>query len=236
VTTPAPSGAPTPATYALIHGAGDVGWYWHLDLPVDDDAAGLSDYTDAVVDAVGDRGDVVVVGHSFGAYVAPLVCARVPARLLVLVAPMIPAPGETANDMFADTGYGSDASEPGEDRSERAIFYHDVDPALAAEALSRGRPQSETPGREPWPLPAWPRVPTRCLVCRDDRLFSIAWLRRVARDRLGVTPDEMDGGHTPALSRPAELARRLEAYRAEVWGSADAAREGRAPREPTRPA
>ncbi len=48
----------------------------------------------------------------------------------------------------------------------------------------------------------------------DDRLFPPGFLRRVARDRLGITPDEIDGGHTPALSRPHELADRLEAYAA----------------------
>ena len=47
------------ATYALIHGPGDVGWYWHLvaadlrarghdvvapDLPCEDPSAGLADY------------------------------------------------------------------------------------------------------------------------------------------------------------------------------------------------
>jgi len=36
---------------------------------------------------------------------------------------------------------------------------------------------------------------------------------RVARERLGIDPDEMESGHLPALSRPRELAERLEAYR-----------------------
>jgi glycosyltransferase involved in cell wall biosynthesis len=40
-------------------------------------------------------------------------------------------------------------------------------------------------------------------------------LRGQTRERLGITPDEIDGGHTPALSRPHELADRLEAYAAE---------------------
>jgi hypothetical protein len=53
------------------------------------------------------------------------------------------------------------------------------------------------------------------LICRDDRLFPLAFSRRVARQRLNVTPDEIDGGHTPALSRPRELADRLEVYAAE---------------------
>jgi hypothetical protein len=40
-------------------------------------------------------------------------------------------------------------------------------------------------------------------------------IRRVARERLGITPGEIDGGHSPALSRPQELVDRLEAYAAE---------------------
>lgn len=219
----------TIATYVLIHGAGDVGWYWHLveaelrkrghdvvamDLPVDDDSAGLSTYADVVIAAIGDRENLVVVAQSFGGYVAPIVCDRVRARLLVLVAAMVPSPGESAEALFANTGY---ASPKRADSSDLAIFYHDVDPGLAAEALAKGRRQSATPGKEPWPLAAWPDVPTRYLLCRNDRLFPRKWVRRVVRDRLGITPDEMDSGHTPALSHPRELVQRLEAYRADVW-------------------
>jgi pimeloyl-ACP methyl ester carboxylesterase len=216
------------ATYALIHGAGDVGWYWHLvaaelrkrkqdvvavDLPVEDDAAGLSEYADVVVRAIGGRRNVVVVAQSFGGYTAPIVCDRVGARLLVLVAGMVPAPGESAEQMFASTGY---ARAPRKQRSARAIFYQDVPPALAREAMARSRPQSATPGKQPWPLAAWPKVPTRFLLCRKDRFFSATWLRRVVRDRLDITPDEIDSGHTPALSRPKELAARLERYRTDL--------------------
>jgi pimeloyl-ACP methyl ester carboxylesterase len=124
------------ATFVLIHGAGDVGWYWHL------------------------------------------VEAELRAR----------------------------------GRDTVALFYQDVPPELAAEALKHSRTQSEARMGEASPLRAWPDVPTRVLICRDDRLFPPAYLRRVARERLGVTPDELDGGHTPALSRPRELADRLHAY------------------------
>src|SRR4029453_15385694 len=79
----------------------------------------------------------------------------------------------------------------------------------------RRRPTGARMG-QPSPLAAWPEVPTRVLLCRDDRLFPAAFVRRVARERLGVTPDEIDGGHTPALSRPKELAERLDAYAAEA--------------------
>ncbi|HVR37994.1 MAG TPA: alpha/beta hydrolase [Thermoanaerobaculia bacterium] len=220
------------ATYVLIHGAGDVGWYWHLveaelrrrghdvvvmDLPVDDDSAGLSDYADVVVRAIGKRENLVVVAQSFGGYVAPMVCERVRVRLLVLVAAMIPAPGESADAMFENTGY---APAQQQDSSELAIFYHDVDPDLAAQAIAKGRRQSETPGKEPWPLSKWPDVPTRYLLCRNDRMFPVEWARRVVRDRLRIVPDELESGHTPALSHPHELVERLEAYREEVWSAA----------------
>jgi hypothetical protein len=59
-------------------------------------------------------------------------------------------------------------------------------------------------------------VPTRFLLCRDDRMFPAGFMRRVVRERLGITPDEVDGSHCVALSRPKELAERLESYRTEL--------------------
>jgi hypothetical protein len=53
-------------------------------------------------------------------------------------------------------------------------------------------------------------------LCRDDRFFPADFQRRVVRERLGIVPDEMDGGHLPALSRPHELAQRLLRYLGEV--------------------
>jgi pimeloyl-ACP methyl ester carboxylesterase len=217
------------STFILIHGAGDVGWYWHLveaelrerghdtvapDLPCDDDAAGLPEYADAVVEAIGDRTDLVVVAQSLGGFTAPLVCDRVPVKLLVLVAPMIPAPKEAPADYLANTRYGEEVQERYED--DIALFYQDVPPELVAEARRRSRKQSETRLAEPSPLAAWPDVPTRVLLCRDDRLFPAAFVRRVAQERLGIVPDEIDGGHTVALSHPKELAERLEAYAAKA--------------------
>jgi pimeloyl-ACP methyl ester carboxylesterase len=50
------------------------------------------------------------------------------------------------------------------------------------------------------------------LAGRHDRLFPLDFMRRLARDRLGVTADVIDSGHLPALSRPKELAERLAHY------------------------
>ena len=216
------------AMFAFIHGAGDVGWYWHLvgaelqraghetvapDLPIEDDNAGLSRYADVVIDAIGARRDVVVVAQSFGGYTAPIVADRIGARAIVLVAGMVPKPGESAEEMFANTRW---EPEQLEDSSAHAVFYHDVPRELADEALSRGRHQSDTPGREPWPLDAWPEIETRFVLCRNDCFFPARWLRPVVQDRLGIKPDEIDSGHCPALSHPRELAGLLNGYATEA--------------------
>jgi pimeloyl-ACP methyl ester carboxylesterase len=57
------------------------------DLPCDNDSPTLIDYANTVIDAVGDPTNLVVVGHSYGAFTAT-------AETLVLVAGMIPSPGE----------------------------------------------------------------------------------------------------------------------------------------------
>src|SRR5919197_6327580 len=144
------------STFALIHGAGDVGWYWHLveaelrerghdtvapDLPCDDDSAGLPEYADAVAEAIAGRTDLVVVAQSFGGFTAPLVCERVPVNLLVLLAPMIPAPEEAPADYWRNTRYEDEVRDRYDDAI--ALFYQDVPPELASEALRRSRTQSE---------------------------------------------------------------------------------------------
>jgi pimeloyl-ACP methyl ester carboxylesterase len=217
------------ATYVLIHGAGDSAFYWHLvapmlrdrghdvvapDLPCEDEDAGLEEYAETVVGAVGERRDLIVVAQSLGGFTAALVCDRLPVRLLVLVAGMTLLPGETGDDWAAHTGYAEAAQAAGTDfADDMATFYHDVPRGLAEEASRRSRRQAGRPGRDPWPLEAWPDVPTRYLLCTEDRFFPAAWMRGVVEDRLGITPDEIESAHCPALSRPSELVDRLEAYR-----------------------
>lgn len=230
------------ATYALIPGGGGDPWEWHwlepelaargheaiaIRLPADDDSAGWSEYADAVVEALRHRTEVIVVGASMGGFTAPIVCTRRPVDLLVLLNAMIPAPGETFNTWGSNTGSGAARREyhasiglaPGEADDDAIIYYHDLPAELMAEAQARTwQDQSMTPLDEPWPLPAWPDVPTRVLAGRHDRMFPLEFQRRVAHERLGLEVDEIDGGHMVAMSNPAELADRLETYRLEVQG------------------
>jgi pimeloyl-ACP methyl ester carboxylesterase len=77
--------------------------------------------------------------------------------------------------------------------------------------MAAGEPeQSGTPFEKPWPLAAWPDVPTRFLQGRDDRFFPLGFQRRVVAERLpGVEVEELPGGHLLALGRPVELAEAL---------------------------
>ncbi|MGI5239619.1 alpha/beta fold hydrolase [Dactylosporangium sp. CA-139066] len=218
--------------YVLVPGAGGAAWYWHrvvpllrdlghdaiaVDLPTGDDKAGLREYADAIVAAAGNEGDVVLVAQSMGGFSAPLACDRLPVTQLVLVNAMIPAPGETAGEYWANTGQEAarraldvrEGRDPDAEFDLLVHFFHDVPPAVTEEAMRGQPPQSDTPFGEPWPLPAWPDVPTRALSGREDRLFPLEYQERVVRERLGLAVEPIPGGHLCALSRPADLVAHL---------------------------
>jgi pimeloyl-ACP methyl ester carboxylesterase len=222
------------ATFALIHGGGDVGWYWHLveavlrqrghdvvapDLPCEDDTATLLDYADTVVEAIGERRNLIVVGQSYGGFTAPLVADRLPVDVVVFVAGMVPAPGESPAEWWENTGYRQAVEEQA--RQDGGLtgsddpfvaFHHDVPASLAEEALGKERSESDTAYYSPWPLDALPAVPTRFVACTEDRFFPVPFMRRVAAERLGIVPDEIAAGHCVALSQPHHLGNLLDSY------------------------
>jgi len=223
------------ATFVLVHGAGDAGWYWHLaeaqlqarghhtvapDLPCDNDKASLDEYAATVADAAAGRSELVIVGQSYGAFAATLAASRLPARLLVLLAGMIPAAGESPAQWWDNTGYRQAVAEQAALDGDGAgsddpflSFYNGVPRPLAEEALRRaGRGESSVVWDTRWPLPAWPNVPTKYILCQQDRFFPARFLRRLARERLGIAADEIPGCHCVALSHPVELAELLVSY------------------------
>ena len=220
-------------TFVLIHGADDSGWYWHLveeelcarghdtvapDVPVD--GSTLLECADAIAEAVGTpTAPVAVVGQSFAGFIAPLVAKRLPTDVLVLVAGMVPTPGEAPDDWWEHTGYGQVVREQAAidggltgNEDPFVSFYHDVPRQIAEEAMRRGRDGSIAGLDQPWPLDAWPDVPTRYVLCTEDRFFPAAFSRRLVDERLGIVADEIEAGHCVALSRPVELADLLDGY------------------------
>lgn len=213
-------------TFVLLPGAGgNASWYWHrvvplleeagheaiaVDLPGADPAAGLPEYAQAVINAIGDRENVVLVAASLGGFTAPLVAAKVPVRAVVLVNAMIPVPGETASAWWGNTGSSqafTAAAEAGGYATgfDNAVhFLHDVPAEVVATAPPPGD-EADAAFETPCDFGAWPAVPIRVVAGSDERFFPVAFQQAVARDRLGIEPDVLPGGHLIALSRPAEL-------------------------------
>ena len=222
----------TTSTFILVPGAGGDPLYWDLVVPLLREAGheaaavrlpagdGLASYADAIVAAMGDRREVVLVAQSMGAYSAPMAAvARGGVERMVLVAPMIPAPGETPGTFWEASGQDAAqrafAVEEGRDPDAPfdldEMFLHDVPDAVATELLEEGDTRDEGEAFEdPWPLDAWPDIPTTVIAGARDRLLPLAFMRRLARDRLGLEDvTVVDAGHLPALSRPEELARAI---------------------------
>jgi len=213
-------------TFVLIPGAGGAAWYWSrvvtrleaagheaiaVDLPADDEHAGLPEYTDLVLGAMNEhtrpRTDVALVAQSLGGFTAAMVAARAPVRELVFVNAMIPNPGETAGEWWTATGSAAarDALGYG-DFDERVYFLHDVPDDVIAEGQQHQRPETDAVFGTPCAFERWPSVPIRVLVGADDRFFPCRFQRRVARERLGIEADVRPGGHLMALSQPAAVA------------------------------
>jgi pimeloyl-ACP methyl ester carboxylesterase len=211
-------------TFVCIHGAGGRGSDWQfvrkdlealghdvvaVDLPCDQDV-GLDAYVDTVVDAIGeDRSDIILVAQSLAGFIAPLVCDRVPVDGIVLLAAMIPRPGESGADWWANTGHAEAVAAQGlPDDSAETLFTHDV-PADVLAVMEPPRNQTGTLFEKPWPGDGWPDVPTHFIACRDDRFFPLEWLRAVVRERLTIEPAVIPGGHCAYLSQPHAVAREI---------------------------
>ncbi|MFD0557791.1 pimeloyl-ACP methyl ester carboxylesterase [Stackebrandtia endophytica] len=222
-----------PANFILIHGGGSSSWDWHrvapllrerghhvvaVDLPIEDDANGMSEYADAVVAECRGLSNLVIVGHSFGGQIAPVVCSRVEADLLVYLSGMVPLPGESFAQWWSTTGHDALNITLDTRQQEIDVFMNDLSPELVAEAFEHARDHAFARAGEPSPLTEQPDVPTRFILCRDDRFFPPEFMRPLVAERLGLTPDEIDGGHLAALSNPRGVADRLDRYWSELAG------------------
>ena len=59
-------------------------------------------------------------------------------------------------------------------------------------------------------------MPTKFVLCTEDRFFPPDFFRRLVADRMNITPDEIASGHCVVLSRPRELADIWRAMRPEA--------------------
>ena len=221
------------STFVLVHGAWHGSWCWErletplrdrghhvvtMDLPVDDGTATFLSYRDAVLAAwpETDGRDVVLVGHSLGAMVAPLVAAERPVHTTVFLCPVVPnvagMPWDGAPEMGAPGAYVTVSHDDGSVTFESpdeatASFYGRCDPSDAAWAFARLRAQnSSSLWDRPYPLEALP--PGRRIVIGGlhDRAITPEFLRAVCAERLGTEPIMLEADHSPFLSATDALA------------------------------
>lgn len=218
------------STFVLIPGAGGSAWYWSrvvpllqragheavaVDLPGDDESAGLPEYARLVLEAISGRQDVVLVAQSLGGFTAPLVCERASVEGLVLVNAMIPLPGETPGAWWDNTGWAAAQQSAAQAHGYSAefdtdtYFLHDVPAEVAAEGEPYQRPEGNAVFKSACDFKDWPGIPTRVLAGEADRFFPLDFQRRVARERLGMEPDVVPGGHLLALANPDGVANYL---------------------------
>jgi pimeloyl-ACP methyl ester carboxylesterase len=220
-------------SFVLVPGAGGNAGLWRLVEPLLQKAghrtyavtlpnwpgATFSDHADAIIAAAGAPEEVALVAQSMGAFAAPLTCDRLPVSELVLLNAMIPTPGETAGEWWANTGQPeamrnndlSEGRDPDAAFDAQTYFLHDMPSDVLALLMSSGEEEqpAESLFQTGFALSRWPDVPTTVLAGRGDRFFPYEFQRRVARERLGLEVEDLPGGHLLALSQPEALVARL---------------------------
>jgi pimeloyl-ACP methyl ester carboxylesterase len=191
-----------------------------MDLPCEDPDAGAERYADEVLASVPKRTeDVVLVGHSLAGLTIPIVAGRTRTVMAIYLCALLPVPGLSfdAQHVELDTGFKPsespvglpDGSSAWPEKGAVEMFYQDCDPDVASAAARNLRPQQWRITQEVTPLREWPALPSVYIRCSDDRVVSPAYSSRAAREQLRIEAIEVPGGHSPFLSRPAELAARL---------------------------
>ncbi len=230
---------PESRTVVLVHGGFHGPWCWDRvrpqleafghrtvapSLPVDDPAATLDDYVAALVDAV-DRADpagpTTIVAHSMAGCVAPAVPAIRDVDEIVFLSSVLPwwfrpldPPADLAAMSMIDPATTTSTDAAGRSvisaEGARRHFYADCPTDDADAAIAKLRPQGlgwladAPPSPPPTARYAW-------VLCTDDRCIDPRWQDWAARQRVGVDPIQLPGGHSPFLTRPDALAEVLHA-------------------------
>lgn len=221
--------------FALIPGAWHGPWCWERltgplsdrghdvvvpDLPSEDTEAGLEEYAATIDRELGDEVDVVLVPHSLGGLVGPVVAARRPLRAVIYLCALVPEAGLSFNEQLAEAEEpvltfegGRQVDDQGrshwpDPEATARIMYGDLSPEDARWAAAKLKPQAQKSQGERSPAPpAGLRVES--IVGSEDRVLSPDWSRQAARMRLGVEAVEIPTGHFPMITHPELVAEAL---------------------------
>ncbi|HZB07046.1 MAG TPA: alpha/beta hydrolase [Thermoleophilaceae bacterium] len=224
-----------------MHGAWHGPWCWERltgplrnrghdvvvpDLPSEDTEAGLNEYADEIDRALGDAGDVVLVPHSLGGLVGPVVAARRPLKALVYLCALLPEAGLSFNEQLAaakepvlNLAGGRQVDDQGrshwpDPETTVRIMYGELSPEDARWAAGQLKPQAQKSQGERSPAPP-AELRVESVIGANDRLLSPDWSRHAARTRLGVEAIEIPAGHFPMITHPELVADALAQLDAE---------------------
>jgi len=156
----------------------------------------------------------VVAAHSAGGLLLPALAARLDSDHQVWMAAVVPdfAGGRGFRaELRADPAAVVDPEwigvDPAADHAAAARFlFHDADPATLREALATvavcdlATVYAEDPPLDPAARPSTYLLPT------GDRTLRPSWMAAAARERLGVEPVELPGGHNNHVAHAEEVA------------------------------
>ena len=185
-----------------------------IDLARFGERASATEYGHAVVGALSGEKVDVVVAHSGSGLLLPAIASAAQATMQVYLAAFVPdgsrslmdEVNEDASAVFNADWVGAD---PISDYDvARNFLFHDCSPDVAEWAVTTLRAFMPISAYSEWVSRA-PAIPAMSVVPDCDRTLRPEWMMAASRERLGIEPTIVPGGHCPHVSRPRDLARIL---------------------------
>ena len=221
----------------LVHGAFADGSSWNKVIPlleaegftvtaVQDPLKSLSEdvaTTKRVLDA--QKGDVVLVGHSYGgAVITEAAAGNSKVKALVYVAAFAPDAGETLGalgERFPAPPLGT-AVVPDSagflyiDRAKVAdVFANDLPKEEAALLAATQKPLAAAIFGEPLKAAAWKSIPSWYVVSTQDKAINPD-LERFMAKRMNAKTKELKASHVSFISNAAEIAKVIQSAAASI--------------------
>ena len=182
-----------------------------IDLARFGDRMSVTEYGDAVAEELSGAKVDVVVGHSGAGVMLPAIASATDATTQVYLAALVPNGTRSLMDelnddltqIFNAEWIGVDPT--ADHDAARRFLFHDCSPGVAEWALATLRlfvPASVCSEQ----IQLAPTIPAMSVVPESDRTLRPEWMIAASRERLGIEPSIVPGGHCPHVSRPREVA------------------------------
>ena len=165
------------------------------------------------------KGDVVLVGHSYGgAVITGAGAASANVKALVYVSAFAPDKGEALGPLIESKAPSSltpaivpdSAGFLSIDRAKfRDVFAADVSDSEASVMAATQKPIASAIFGEPTEAAAWTTIPSWYIVAKQDHAINPD-LERFFAKRMKATITELDSSHVPFISQPAEVVKIIE--------------------------